>query len=242
MLLTDYKWIQAQPAAPAASPLPDLVVRRLGLQDYEPIFKSMRYLVDNGREGRNDEIWLLSHKPVYTQGQAGQAEHILDAGDIPVVQVDRGGQVTYHGPGQLVAYLLINVRRRKLGVRSLVDTIERALIATLAQYGITGSTRPGAPGVYVNDAKIAALGLRIRNGWSYHGLSLNVNMDLEPFSRINPCGFARLPVTRIADFIEPEDAMFQGVSKVLSNELLRELGYRPHYSPHSSPSKQAGTA
>ena len=137
--------------------------------------------------------------------------------------------MTYHGPGQLVAYLLINVRRRKLGVRQLVDTIERAVITTLAHYGIAGDTRAKAPGVYVKDAKIAALGLRIRNGWSYHGLSLNVNMDLEPFSRINPCGFAKLPVTRIADFIEPRQTMLQDVSQVLSNALLEELGYQPHY-------------
>jgi len=242
MLLTDYKWFQARPAAVVDPPLPDLIVRRLGLQNYEPIFKSMRYLAQHSREGRSAEIWMLSHKPVFTQGQAGQAEHILNPGDIPVVQVDRGGQVTYHGPGQLVAYLLINVRRRGLGVRSLVDIIERAVLATLAQYGIEGGTRPGAPGVYVRDAKIAALGLRIRNGWSYHGLSLNVNMDLEPFSRINPCGFERLPVTRIADFIEPEDAMLQGVSQVLSNELLTALGYQAHYPPRGSLSQQAGSA
>lgn len=228
MLLTDYKWFQAQ-AANSAPGLPNLIVRRLGLQDYEPIWQSMRYLAQHPRSDRSDEIWLLSHKPVYTQGQAGKAEHVLAPGSIPVVQVDRGGQVTYHGPGQLVAYLLINVKRRHLGVRTLVDIIEKAVIATLAELGIEGQTRPKAPGVYVKDAKIAALGLRIRNGWSYHGLSLNVNMDLRPFANINPCGFASLPVTQIADFVEPQELLLQRVSKILTNKLLLELGYDPYY-------------
>lgn len=228
MLLTDYKWIQASPATEDAE-LPNLIIRRLGLQDYEPIWQSMRYLAQNPKADRNDEIWLLSHKPVYTQGQAGKAEHILAPGQIPVVQVDRGGQVTYHGPGQLVAYLLINVKRRHLGVRSLVDLIEEAVISSLADLGIKGETRPKAPGVYVKDAKIAALGLRIRNGWSYHGLSLNVNMDLRPFANINPCGFEALPVTQIADFVPPEEFLLQRVSKILSNKLLHALGYQAHY-------------
>ena len=233
MLLTDYKWFQA-PHRKSDSDLPDLIVRRLGLQDYEPIWQSMRYLAQHPRPERNDEIWLLSHKPVYTQGQAGKAEHILAPGSIPVVQVDRGGQVTYHGPGQLVAYLLINVKRRHLGVRALVDIIETAVIATLAELGIEGATRPKAPGVYVKDAKIAALGLRIRNGWSYHGLSLNVNMDLRPFANINPCGFEALPVTQIADFVAPQELLLQKVSKILTNELLQELGYDQYYTPESA--------
>ena len=153
MHLSDYKCFAAQAAE--SGPSAALVVRRLGLQDYEPIFKSMRYLAEHPQPDRSDEIWLLSHKPVYTQGQAGKPEHILNSGDIPVVQVDRGGQITYHGPGQLIAYLLINVRRRKMGVRSLVDLIEQAIIKTLSDYEIEAATRPGAPGVYVNDAKIA---------------------------------------------------------------------------------------
>ncbi|MCG8412785.1 MAG: lipoyl(octanoyl) transferase LipB [Pseudomonadales bacterium] len=190
----------------------------------------MRYLAENPKPDRPDEIWLLSHKPVFTQGQAGKAEHVLNPGDIPVVQVDRGGQVTYHGPGQLVAYLLIDVRRRKLGVRNLVDAIERAVINALAEYEVKAATRPGAPGVYVNDAKIAALGLRIKNGWSYHGLSLNVNMDLAPFSMINPCGFEKLAVTQIADFVEPKELLLQQTSKVLIDKLLLELGYASYYS------------
>jgi len=240
MLLTDYKWFEATPGSANTSKAsadksseksaPALLVRRLGLQDYEPIWQSMRYLAQHPREDRSDEIWLLSHKPVYTQGQAGKAEHILAPGDIPVVQVDRGGQVTYHGPGQLVAYLLINVKRRHLGVRALVDLIENAVIGTLAELGIEGETIPKAPGVYVKGAKIAALGLRVRNGWSYHGLSLNVNMDLRPFGNINPCGFEALPVTQIADFVAPEKLLLQRVSKLLSNQLLQQLGYEAYYS------------
>lgn len=193
----------------------------------------MSYLVEHNTSRRDDEIWLLSHKPVYTQGQAGKSEHILNPGDVPVVQIDRGGQVTYHGPGQLVAYLLLNMKRRKLGVRNLVDIIETAILQTLEEFGINASTKSGAPGVYVNDAKIAALGLRIKNGWSYHGLSLNVNMDLEPYAGINPCGFENLAVTQMADLIQQpgrQKNLMQAVSKVLSNKLLLELGYSEHYS------------
>jgi len=229
VLLTDYKWFQAQPSSSDSCLIPELVVRRLGLQEYRPVWRAMRYLAENPKLDKNDEIWLLSHKPVYTQGQAGKAEHVLNPGDIPVVQIDRGGQVTYHGPGQLVAYLLINVRRRNFGVRVLVDLIEKALIATLKDYDIAATTRPKAPGVYVNDAKIAALGLRIKNGWSYHGLSLNVNMDLTPFASINPCGFENLAVTQVADFIGIQDLLLQNVSKILCNKLLKELGYLEHY-------------
>ena len=234
MLLTDYKWFAATPQpgdqTQDTGESVDLIVRRLGLQDYEPIFQAMRYLAEHPKAERADEIWLLSHKPVFTQGQAGKPEHVLDPGDIPVVQVDRGGQVTYHGPGQLVVYLLIDVRRRKLGVRKLVDAIEQAVINTLASMGIAATTRPGAPGVYVNDAKIAALGLRIKNGWSYHGLSLNVNMDLTPFSFINPCGFESLAVTQIANFVDEHDMLLQKTSRQLIDVLLQELGYLPHYA------------
>lgn len=226
--LTDYKNFQAEPLA-TNPPLPNLIVRRLGLQDYEPIWQAMRYLAENPRAGREDEIWLLSHKPVYTQGQAGKAEHVLNPGDIPVVQIDRGGQVTYHGPGQLVVYLLINVRRRKIGVRTLVDTIEKAMVAALNEFGILAETRPKAPGVYVNNAKIGALGLRIKNGWSYHGLSLNVKMDLAPFGRINPCGFENLAVTQVADLVDDDDLLLQKLSKVLCNKLIVELGYKEHF-------------
>lgn len=225
MLLSNYKWFYAKTPSDKQEKLPNLKVRRLGLQDYVPIWKSMRYLVENGGDQRDDEIWLLSHKPVFTQGQAGKPEHVLNPGDIPLVQIDRGGQVTYHGPGQLVVYLVLNVKRRKFGVRNLVDIIEMSLIETLEEFGITASTRPKAPGVYVNDAKIAALGLRIKNGWSYHGLSLNVDMNLEPFSRINPCGFESLAITQIADEQNDSERLMQKVSKVVSNKLLLKLGY-----------------
>ncbi len=189
----------------------------------------MRYLVEHAESRRNDEVWLLSHKPVFTQGQAGKAKHILNAADIPIVQIDRGGQVTYHGPGQLVVYLLLNMRRRKLGVRDLVDTIESAIIQTLHDFDISASSKAKAPGVYVNDAKIAALGLRIKNGQSYHGLSLNVQMDLEPFSRINPCGYENLAVTQIADHVSNSASLMRKTSKILSNKLLTELGYFEYY-------------
>lgn len=230
MLLNDYKYFNALHKPDGADNSPPLVVRRLGLQEYEPIWKSMRYLVEHAAEDRSDEIWLLSHKPVFTQGQAGKQEHILNPGAIPLVQIDRGGQVTYHGPGQLVAYLILNVKRRHVGVRDLVDLIEQAIIETLSEFGINAAGRAKAPGVYVNDAKIAALGLRIRRGWSYHGLSLNVQMDLEPFSRINPCGFENLVVTQIADLVSTTEQLMQKVSKVLSNKLLTELGYLEYYN------------
>ena len=191
----------------------------------------MRYLVEQANATRGDEIWLLSHKPVFTQGLAGKAKHILNSAEIPVVQIDRGGQVTYHGPGQLVVYLLLNVDRRNMNVRELVDLIEQAVIKTLGQFGIAASNKAKAPGVYVNDAKIAALGLRIRKGWSYHGMSLNVQMNLEPFSRINPCGYENLAVTQVADHVPASDTLMQQVSKALSNKLLRELGYFEYYEP-----------
>lgn len=225
MQLNNYYWFQAQPAAAVAA-VPGLKVRRLGLQDYLPIFKSMRYRAEHPLAERDDELWLLSHKPVFTLGQAGKAVHVLNPGNIPVIQVDRGGQVTYHGPGQLVCYLLLNMKRRHLGVRTLVDLIESAIVATLGEYGVVAATRAKAPGVYVNNAKIAALGLRVKNGWSYHGLSFNINMDLEPFSRINPCGFAGLEVTQLAALIPPRDGLMQAVSKQLSNQLLVRLGYQ----------------
>lgn len=189
----------------------------------------MRYLAEHPKSDREDQLWLLSHKPVYTQGQAGGAEHILNPGAIPVIQIDRGGQITYHGPGQLVVYLLLNIKRRGIGVRQLVDLIEQSIIATLNEFGVEGLTRPKAPGVYVNDAKIAALGLRIKNGWSYHGLSLNINMDLAPFAGINPCGFENLQVCQLADFETNSEDLMQHASKVMCNQLLVRLGYKEYY-------------
>jgi len=172
--------------------------RELGLVAYEPTLQAMQDFTDARSPEDPDQLWLLQHPRVFTQGQAGKAEHVLAPGDIPVIQVDRGGQVTYHGPGQWVLYLMLDLRRRGWGVRDLVDTIERSIVLLLAEYGIDAVPRPDAPGVYVGAAKIASLGLRVRRGCSYHGLSLNVDMDLEPFGRINPCGHRGLEVTSMA--------------------------------------------
>ncbi len=176
----------------------ELILRELGLVEYLPTFDAMRKFTDSRTNDSSDELWLLQHLPVFTQGQAGKVQHLLNPGEIPVVQVDRGGQVTYHGPGQWVLYLLVDLQRRGLGVRDLVTLIEQSIIAVLGKYAIAAERRPDAPGVYVQGRKIAALGLRIRKGCSYHGLSLNVDMDLEPFSRINPCGYEGMEVTSIA--------------------------------------------
>ena len=175
-----------------------IVTRNLGTVDYTPTLDAMRQYTDTRTADSPDQLWLLQHPRVFTQGQAGKAEHVLAPGDIPVIQVDRGGQVTYHGPGQWVLYWLVDLRRRNLGVRNLVDIIEQTLVALLAQYGISAAPQPTAPGVYVDGNKIASLGLRVRRGCSYHGLALNVDMDLEPFLRINPCGYEGLQVTSMA--------------------------------------------
>lgn len=176
-----------------------VVIRHLGCVAYEPTWHAMQHFTQTRDADTADEIWLLEHPRVFTQGQAGKAEHVLAAGDIPVVQVDRGGQVTYHGPGQLVAYVLVDVRRAGQGVRDLVTSIENSLIDLLAQYDIAAQAKPDAPGVYVGDKKIASLGLRIRRGCSFHGLALNVDMDLQPFQRINPCGYAGLHMTQLRE-------------------------------------------
>lgn len=200
-----------------------LGLRDLGLQDYLPVWQAMQRFTNERGPDTDDEIWLLQHNPVFTQGQAGKAEHLLLPGDIPVVQSDRGGQVTYHGPGQLIGYLLLDVRRLHIGVRELVSLIERSLIELLAGYGVTAAAKPDAPGVYVDGAKIASLGLRIRNGRSFHGLALNVDMDLEPFRRINPCGYAGLAMTQLSDLIGPVD--INEVHGRLREQLFRQLGY-----------------
>ena len=202
---------------------PALGVRELGLQDYLPVWQAMQRFTNERTPESADELWLLQHNPVFTQGQAGKSEHLLLPGDIPVVQSDRGGQVTYHGPGQLIGYLLLDVRRLSVGVRDLVSLIERSLIEVLADYGVTAAAKPDAPGVYVDGAKIASLGLRIRNGRSFHGLALNVDMDLEPFRRINPCGYAGLAMTQLRDLIGPVD--FNDVLGRLRDQLVRNLGY-----------------
>ncbi|EIP0121088.1 lipoyl(octanoyl) transferase LipB [Vibrio alginolyticus] len=200
-----------------------LVVKRLGRQDYEPVWKAMHEFTDQRTEETLDEVWLVEHNPVFTQGQAGKAEHLINTGDIPVVQSDRGGQVTYHGPGQLVAYFLINLRRKKLGVRDLVTTIENLVINTLKAYNIDSAARPDAPGVYVAGKKICSLGLRIRKGCSFHGLALNVNMDLTPFLRINPCGYEGMEMVQVSQFGGPDNV--EAVEKQLIEELVTLLDY-----------------
>lgn len=202
---------------------PAPLTRELGLVEYEPTLAAMRRFTDERTVDTRDELWLLQHPPVFTQGQAGKAEHLLAPGDIPVVQVDRGGQVTYHGPGQWVLYLLVDLRRHSMGVRDLVTLIEESLVSLLAQYGIEATADPAAPGVYVAQQKIAALGLRIRRGCSYHGLALNVNMDLQPFSRINPCGYADLKVTSMAEQLQQPDLVLDEVGALLLQIVSAKL-------------------
>lgn len=199
------------------------LIRELGEVDYQPTLDAMRRFTDERDEQSPDELWLLQHPRVFTQGQAGKAEHVLAPGDIPVIQVDRGGQVTYHGPGQWVIYLLVDLRRRGLGIRDLVTLIEESIVDLLAEYGIGAAARREAPGVYVEGDKIASLGLRVRRGCSYHGLSLNVDMDLEPFQRINPCGYAGLEVTSMARLKPGEtldmDAIGRRQAEILAERL-----------------------
>ncbi|KAB8313390.1 lipoyl(octanoyl) transferase LipB [Erwinia endophytica] len=176
-----------------------LLIRQLGLQPWAAVSQAMHDFTDSRNDHTLDEIWLVEHPPVFTQGQAGKAEHLLMPGDIPVMQSDRGGQVTYHGPGQQVMYVMINLKRRKVGVRQLVTLIEQTVVDTLAHFGIEAAARADAPGVYVSNKKICSLGLRIRQGCSFHGLALNIDMDLSPFLRINPCGYAGLEMTQLSD-------------------------------------------
>ena len=200
-----------------------LCLRSLGHREYQPVFAAMQAFTAARDAATPDELWWVEHPPIFTQGLAGKAEHLLAPGDIPVAQVDRGGQVTYHGPGQVVVYCLLDVRRLGLSVRGLVTMLERSVIDLLAAHGVAGRARPDAPGVYVGDAKVASLGLRLRQGRSYHGLSLNVAMDLEPFTRINPCGYPGLRVTQLRDLgleLTPEAAAAE-----LLVDLSRNLGY-----------------
>ena len=197
------------------------VVKRLGRVDYEPTFQAMQDFTATRTAETPDELWVVEHPPVYTLGQAGKPEHILRDIGIPLVKIDRGGQVTYHGPGQVVIYLLLDLPRLKIKVRELVTAIEQAVIDLLAEYSVTAERRDGAPGVYVGDAKIAALGLRIRNGCSYHGVSLNVDMDLSPFDAINPCGYPGLRVIQTKDLNIPLTAHEAG--EQLSQYLLQQL-------------------
>ena len=200
---------------------PLLIVRQLGLRPWEAVSVAMHQFTDRRTADTSDELWLVEHPPVFTQGQAGKAEHVLMPGDIPVVQSDRGGQVTYHGPGQQVMYVLIDLKRRKLGVRQLVTALEHTVIETLAHYDVIAYARPDAPGVYVDGKKICSLGLRIRQGCSFHGLALNVAMDLAPFLRINPCGYAGLEMTQLSAFrsgVTPAE-----VQPILIEKFLHQL-------------------
>jgi lipoyl(octanoyl) transferase len=200
-----------------------LRVRYLGLQPYEPSLQAMQEFTDRRDAETVDEIWLLQHEPVFTQGQAGKDEHLLQQTHIPIIKTDRGGQVTYHGPGQLIAYILIDLKRLGIGVRQLVSLMEEAIIDTLAQWQVTAYGKPDAPGVYVDNAKIASLGLRVRKGCSFHGLALNVAMDLEPFLTINPCGYAGLDMAQLADFADQPP--LETVSEQLLHHLTKKLGY-----------------
>jgi len=215
--------------SPDPAPLRSVLVRDLGRRAYEPVWHAMQAFTDARDADTEDELWLVEHDPVFTQGQAGKAEHLLAPGDIPVVAVDRGGQVTYHGPGQIVAYPMIDLRRLGIGVRQLVCRIEQAIINTLEEWNIAAARREGAPGVYVGEAKIAALGLRVRRGCSFHGLAFNIAMDLAPFSRINPCGYRGLAVTQMTDLGAATHPAI--VAPVLVRELCRELRLVPVAAP-----------
>ena len=200
-----------------------VIVRLLGQQDYQTCWQAMRQFTEQRTDETIDEIWLLEHPPVFTQGQNGKPEHLLNPGNIPVVQVDRGGQVTYHGPGQLVAYTLVDLRRKKFNVRQMVSALENSVIQLLAHYNIQATAKCEAPGVYVDGKKICSIGLRVKRGCSYHGLALNVAMDMEPFSRINPCGFQQLTMTQVSDFQPP-----QAIEQQLMTYLMANLRYTSH--------------
>ncbi|HDY97559.1 MAG TPA: lipoyl(octanoyl) transferase LipB [Pseudomonas sabulinigri] len=204
--------------------VPELLVRELGLVEYQPTLDAMRRFTDERDAATPDEIWLLQHPAVFTQGQAGKAEHVLAAGDIPVIQAERGGQVTYHGPGQLVAYVLLDLKRLKLGVRDLVTAMEQALVDVLKEYALDAAPKPDAPGVYVEGNKIASLGLRVRRGCSFHGLALNVDMDMEPFQRINPCGYAGLRMVQLRDLVAEPVSLLK-VERQLAQALRQRLGF-----------------
>ncbi len=200
-----------------------LTVRWLGRQEYEPCWKAMQDFTQNRTDATPDEIWLLEHNPVFTQGQNGKPEHVLNSGNIPIIQTDRGGQVTYHGPGQLMVYTLIDLKRKKLNVRELVSVLEQSVIDFLAAYQITALAKREAPGVYVDHKKICSIGLRIKKGCSYHGIAFNVALDLEPFSRINPCGFTELQMAQFSELGGLTSTLETG--RGLVKYLMKNLGY-----------------
>jgi lipoyl(octanoyl) transferase len=209
------------------------IVRDLGRMAYEPVWRAMQAFTDAREADSDDEVWLVEHDPVFTLGQAGKPEHVLMPGDIPVLHVDRGGQVTYHGPGQLVAYPLLDLKRLKVGVREYVHRIEQAVIDTLGDWNIGAARRDGAPGVYVDGAKVAALGIRVRRGCTFHGLAFNIAMDLEPFRRINPCGYAGLQVTSMLDLGGPSS--LEAVKPQLLGHLAVQFGLRLQPAPPELP-------
>ena len=212
-----------------------LIIRQLHRQPYTPIWQAMKQFTDARDEYTPDELWLLEHDPVFTQGQAGKAEHVLAPGDIPVVQVDRGGQVTYHGPGQQVVYFLLDLRRKKMGVRDLVTALEKSVVDTCAHYGISAAARADAPGVYVSSgAKICSIGLRVRHGCTFHGIAFNIGMDLEPFQRINPCGYQGLAMTTLAQ--EGGPAVVGTIEPILIKALMTRLGYNAARADEGLPS------
>lgn len=224
-------------AAPSPEPLPPVQVRHLDQVDYAPCWQAMKAFTDQRGPDTPDELWVVEHPPVFTLGQAGKPEHLLNPGDIPVVKCDRGGQVTYHGPGQTVIYLMLDLQRLGLGARALVSGIEDAIVTTLATMGLTAASRPDAPGVYIDGAKIASLGLRIRQSRSYHGLSLNRDMDMQPFQRINPCGYAGQPMTSLALLDTPHDrnAVEQALLHALRETLsLGSLAPAPAILPNAA--------
>jgi lipoyl(octanoyl) transferase len=198
-----------------------MIIKELGLKPYLPVWEEMKEFTAQRTKETPDECWLVEHPPVYTQGVAGKAVHVINSQEIPIVQSDRGGQVTFHGPGQIIAYVLVDLHRLRLGIKGLVNTLEQIIIQLLADYAIPATTRCKAPGVYVEDKKIASIGLRVKNGCTYHGIALNVDMDLSPFQGINPCGFAGLEMTQIRDFVPT--VAFQEIQSRLKNVLLERL-------------------
>ena len=218
---------------PSSGPLREVKVRHLGLCAYEPVWRAMQRFTEQRDASTEDELWLLEHEPIFTLGQAGKPEHLLMPGAIPVLRVDRGGQVTYHGPGQIVAYPLFDLRRMGVGVKELVCRIEQVVIDTCAHFGVVAKRRPGAPGVYVGEAKIAALGLRVRRGASLHGLAFNIDMDLRPFLGINPCGYSGLQVTQLLDCGGGGDK--EQVATVLLDAFARGFAFQPRSAPAELP-------
>lgn len=227
----------------------ELDVYRLGRMPYVPVWQAMRDFTDQRDASARDALWVVQHDPVFTQGQAGRAENILMPGDIPVVKTDRGGQVTYHGPGQLILYPLLDVRRRKLGVRELVSALENSVIDVLAEQAIEARARPDAPGVYVGEAKIASLGLRIRRGCSFHGVAVNIDMDLSPFARINPCGYAGMAMTQLKELSPKRHALDEVATRLvrclavrLGDVTLNECSEAPEYLHSALTAESSRTA